>query len=295
MLCALLVTRATTAAPALLNSLEPDASTVLPTGWQSLGPAPKDAKIELTFALKQQNLDKLESKLLAVSTPSSSTYGKHLCNAEVHRLVAPRDADVQALKSFVPSAVSQTPNGDFQTALMTIAEAEDLLGAHYETLEHATSGVRVHRCTRSGYRLPAPAAAALDFIAPTVHVPGVRSARVQGDGAKATLVAVVEEATFGKQNVPKNLRQLYSVGPGVVGNATAGNKMAVTAFLGQRYSESALTRFWKKYCDGITCGDGLPKLVGDATSGSAGVESMLDIETITGVAGNIEVSASTRY
>ena len=39
---------------------------------------------------------------------------------------------------------------------------------------------------------------------------------------------------------------------------------------------------------GITCGDGLPKLVGDATSGTPGVESMLDIETITGVAGNIE-------
>jgi tripeptidyl-peptidase-1 len=32
----------------------------------------------------------------------------------------------------------------------------------------------------------------------------------------------------------------------------------------------------------------LPKLVGDATTGRAGIEAMLDIETITGVAGNIE-------
>jgi len=37
----------------------------------------------------------------------------------------------------------------------------------------------------------------------------------------------------------------------------------------------------------LTCGKGMPKLVGDATSGSPGVESMLDIESITGVAGNI--------
>ncbi len=33
---------------------------------------------------------------------------------------------------------------------------------------------------------------------------------------------------------------------------------------------------------------GMPKLVGDATTGKAGIEAMLDIETITGVAGNIE-------
>ncbi len=45
-----------------------------------------------------------------------------------------------------------------------------------------------------------------------------------------------------------------------------------------------------RYCDkeNLTCGKGEPKLVGDATTGSAGVESMLDIETVTGVASNGE-------
>ena len=50
------------------------------------------------------------------------------------------------------------------------------------------------------------------------------------------------------------------------------------------------SQYWSTYCDGITCGppSGAPKLVGDATGGSAGVEAMLDIESITGVAGNVE-------
>jgi len=95
-------------------------------------------------------------------------------------------------------------------------------------------------------------------------------------------------------NIPSTLRTLYSIGYNVTGKA-AGNKQAVTAFLGQEYSQADLKEYWKTYCEkgeyvdvDLVCGKGLPKLVGDATKGSAGVEAMLDIETITGVGGNIE-------
>ena len=90
----------------------------------------------------------------------------------------------------------------------------------------------------------------------------------------------MESAESNQNNVPKALRQLYSVGD-AVGKHPA-NKQAVTAFLGQFYDEKSLKSFWKEYCQGITCGKGLPKLVGTGTKGRAGVESMLDIETITG-------------
>merc|ERR1712107_15296 len=58
---------------------------------------------------------------------------------------------------------------------------------------------------------------------------------------------------------------------------------AVTAFLEQGYNEGDLEDFWSSWCGGINCGLGSPKLVGDATAGSAGTEAMLDIETITGI------------
>ena len=65
--------------------------------------------------------------------------------------------------------------------------------------------------------------------------------------------------------------------------------MAVTAFLGQAYDLGALQLYYTDYCEpnSLTCGKGEPALVGDATTGSPGVESMLDIESITGVAGNV--------
>ena len=47
-------------------------------------------------------------------------------------------------------------------------------------------------------------------------------------------------------NVPKNLRTLYSIGEDTVGKAP-DNKMAVTAFLGQKYSSNGLHSFWSKY------------------------------------------------
>merc|ERR1712048_25989 len=78
----------------------------------------------------------------------------------------------------------------------------------------------------------------------------------------------------------------YSVGD-AVGKADK-NKQAVTAFLEQNYRPGSLKTFWTLFCGGITCGKGDVKLIGDATTGSPGTESMLDIESITGMAGNIE-------
>merc|ERR1719246_284819 len=59
--------------------------------------------LEMTFAVKQQNVDKLEEQLLAVSSPSSMRYGQHLTNEEVHQLVAPRSEDIDAVLSFLAS------------------------------------------------------------------------------------------------------------------------------------------------------------------------------------------------
>lgn len=89
-------------------------------------------------------------------------------------------------------------------------------------------------------------------------------------------------------NTPMNLRTLYSVG-GAEGFA-AGNRQAVTAFLEQEFSPVGLDQYWHAFCTNITCGKGNVTLVGDGSSpvGIGGTEAMLDIESITGVAGNIE-------
>merc|ERR1719221_1041219 len=124
-------------------------------------------------------------------------------------------------------------------------------------------------------------ATAVDFVAPTVHMPGVhRPIQQLQSSSNSSLLNV---------NTPKHLRKLYSIGD-AVGQASA-NRQAVTAFLEQGYSEKPLENFWRAYCNGITCGKGKVHTVGDFADPSpkgTGIEAMLDIETITGIAGNIE-------
>lgn len=109
-----------------------------------------------------------------------------------------------------------------------------------------------------------------------MHFPGV--------GGPSPILGADPTATR-STNTPKALRELYNV---VDEGKAVGNKQAVTAFLQQYYNDSDLKSFWSKFCGNITCGKGEVTLIGDATTGRAGTESMLDIETITGIAGNVD-------
>jgi tripeptidyl-peptidase-1 len=203
----------------------------------------------------------------------------HISNSEVHELVMPLSEHVHAVVSYLKEHGAdwkiETENSDFISATVPVETAEAMLNTKFVTVTHKT-GSAVQRAP-SGYSLPANIAAAIDFVSPTVHIPGVHRPSHPYKNLQSTF----------SLNTPTNLRKLYSVGD-AEGKASK-NKQAVTAFLEQYYSESDLKSWWSRYCPkGKTCGKGLPTLVGDATTGNAGIEAMLDIETITGVAGNID-------
>jgi len=247
-----------------------------PTGWELINRSPQTTRLQLLFAVKQSNLPHLEKTLLEVSDPDSKFYGQYLTNDEVHSLIAPDSSSIQEVKEFLAShglvGVAHTPNSDFIEVHVTVAQAEKMLNCEYFFMKHS-SGKAVHRTL--GYSLPPSVRAAVDFVAPTVHLPPPHN----------ILLPSIQEpnALF---NSPNHLRQLYSVDD-TVGQAP-NNKMAVTAFLGQHYHRADLYEFQKLFCGGITCGKGDPITVGDGVEGpTSGVEAMLDIETINGVAGNI--------
>eukprot|EP00927_Polykrikos_kofoidii_P037338 TRINITY_DN3148_c0_g1_i1.p1 TRINITY_DN3148_c0_g1~~TRINITY_DN3148_c0_g1_i1.p1 ORF type:complete len:565 (-),score=77.54 TRINITY_DN3148_c0_g1_i1:242-1936(-) len=259
-----------------LVTVEPP--THVPEEWTLVGPADLEEQIELTFAVKQQNVHALYDTLMRVSDPRSQSYGEHMTNEEVQQLTSPKDEHKDTVYDFLKShgvkGQRATPNHDLITAVVPIALASKMLSTNYTHLQHKRTGATVDRAL-GGYSLPATVAGAIDFVAPASHIPGGHRPKTNRDNELG-----------GSYNKPKTLRQLYNIG-NFTGKASS-NKQAVTAFLGQMYSEQSLKSFWSQYCDGIECGKGLPKLVGDATSGSPGEESMLDIEYITGVGGNIE-------
>jgi hypothetical protein len=112
------------------------------------------------------------------------------------------------------------------------------------------------------YSIPSSISEHVALVGPTTRFPKPSLAKASPSVGKT-------------QNTPSNLRSLYSVND-VLGGTAKNNNQAVTAFLGQYYSESDLNKFWEKqFPDGA---ETPIKLVGDATTGRAGVESMLDIE-----------------
>ena len=169
-------------------------------------------------------------RLEEVSDPRHERYGKHLSQAEVHDLTAPAAADLAAVRQFLQShgVEDATPNGDVQVVRVSIETAEKLLSTEYHELRHS-SGAVAHRVV-GDYHLPPRVAAAVDFVAPTVHVPGVAPKR------PASTVSI------GYENKPKTLRELYNIGNAT---GTSANSMAVTAFLEQTYSSSALHEYFR--------------------------------------------------
>merc|ERR1719387_3227 len=105
-----------------------------------------------------------------------------------------------------------TPNGDQITATVSFAVAEKMLRAQYYQATHTRTGTTVNRAV-GGYYLPDEVAAAVDFVSPAVHIPGVSNP-----------IRSLSASADSSLNVPKNLRELYSIG-----NATgkaAANKQA---------------------------------------------------------------------
>jgi hypothetical protein len=69
--------------------------------WTSTGRAAPDARIKLTFAIKQRSTDMLERALYAVSDPASPYYGQHLSRQQVDEMVAPEPKSIAAVKRWL--------------------------------------------------------------------------------------------------------------------------------------------------------------------------------------------------
>lgn len=248
-------------------------------GWTRTGRASAGERIELIFAVKQQNLAQLEQVFHAVSDPRNPAYGAHLSNDAVHALVAPDADDLAAVRGFLAShglrASSRTPNADMLSVVVNVSQAEALLSAKYHSYKHPNTE---HVALRTeSYSLPARVAAAIDLVAPTVSLPPVSPPRQFVGKTKS-------EGLLGES--AKKLRELYSVND-AVGNNT-NNRMAVTGFLKQFFHPEDLKEFWRLQMGGVGPSSPDVKQVGDAVTGlKAGVEAELDIEYINALGAGV--------
>ena len=142
----------------------------VPSGWQQLRQPEPWSIIRLTFAVRQQNVDKLESLFWAVSTPGSGAYGHYLTRDQISQLIAPDLNHIRAVREFLQQSnatITETHGGEFIIADMMVREAEQLLQCVFHEYHHVSSGVRLRRT--SHYSLPQEVANAVDFVGGTVR------------------------------------------------------------------------------------------------------------------------------
>lgn len=262
------------AAPTARAALESDVQIQdFQAGWTMGAKADPNHLLQMTFAIKQQNLDRLTHKLLEVSDPTSPKYGQHLSKDEVDKLVAPTTEAITAVKNFIASHgvlnTCQFSGSASLVCVVPVSVAEEMLSVEYRIFKHATTDVSVVRAS-THYSVPADLAQHLDLVSPTNRMPVIRQ-RI------ANFTAPL------RTNTPSSLRELYDVGD-VEGTAPT-NRLACTAFLKQHYKQEDLDKFWKEY---------YPKasgrhinVIGPNPSYFPGVEASLDIEYISTMGGGV--------
>ena len=129
-----------------------------------------NAVIPLRIALLQTNLHNGYDRLMEVSDPKSSGYGRHWTAEEVHNYFAPADESIQVVKDWL--LASGVPNGNilhyenkgWLAVDLRVAEVEALLSAEY--YEHDIDGETRIGC--DSYSLPEHVSTHVDFVKPGV-------------------------------------------------------------------------------------------------------------------------------
>lgn len=265
--------------------LEYDQDVLIPDDWNHGGRVDPTDQLELTFALKQQNSDLLESILGLVSDPDSGLYGKYLTLDEVSSLVRPSKLTQKVVHHWLQSHgitnCLTVHTQDFLQCSMTAGVAEKLL-----------PGSNFHRYTRDGHsvvRSSAPYSVHDDVHEHLDFVGGLHRLPPKGqDLSQASSHREMKQSEAGVHLgvTPAILRARYNLTAADVGTAQ-NNSQAVAQFLEQYYSPADLAEFMGMYGRSFQHLSQVDRVVGTQGEGKAGIEASLDVEYIMSTGANI--------
>ncbi|KAJ7656303.1 family S53 protease-like protein [Mycena polygramma] len=281
-----------------------------PQGFVSMGAAPATQTIQLRFALASNDIAGLQKALLDVSTPSSPNYGNHLTRDQVNAYVAPSNASLAAVQTWLSSnnvtvdPVAAGAAGDWLTATVPIAKANTLLGANYQMFQHLASNKTYPRTLT--YSLPAGVAAHIDDVHPSTTFNNPLTVRPvlslpqpdrkggggggagAGAGGNTTAAASCDTAV-----TPACLQTLYGIPTTAATEKT--NSIAVAGFIEQFAQTADLKSFLTSFRKDVSSATTFATQTLDGgkntqSAQAAGVEANLDIQYTVGVATGVPVT-----
>jgi len=201
--------------PSILKTRHP-----VPPTFEKRGLAPRSAPIQLNIALAQRNQKTLERKVLEMSTPGHTDYGKHLSRDDLRELTRPSETTIEAVELWlqshgVPSGDWTITSSDWLQVTVTVSVAEKMLSTEYSVYEDTTTG---HQLLRTeSYSLPQGLMGHIDVVHPTNYFGNMHK---QASTIKNIKMKVVDEtadtdAVTGCTSTitPTCLRNLYQTSP----------------------------------------------------------------------------------
>lgn len=139
----------------------------VPAGWTQVGAPAENETLVLQVALVQQNLEELEARILAVSTPGNALYGQHMDSDAVAALLAPSADAGPAVLAWLEGAGITDLFTDGATIILstTVGTANTLLDTTFNYYEN--DGVQKLRTTE--YSVPEDLQTHIDLITPTTY------------------------------------------------------------------------------------------------------------------------------
>ncbi|WPH01391.1 Hypothetical protein R9X50_00423600 [Acrodontium crateriforme] len=270
------------ASPIQTEMLTKQALHSVPIGWEHKADAPGHLKLNMHIALKEQNMDKLQQRLMEVSTPGHDSYGKHMTKEEVDAMTAPAASDVAAVEEWLAShgvQAGKVANGMMPVTLTT-SQAEKMLGTKYGIYYHAEKDQYTLRTTK--YSLPKSVHSSIDMVQPTTLFSDMN---MYSDRAQATMAfnnpvsdATNLGCTLGV--TPSCLQSLYNIKYKPTSNTAIG----ITGYLGEIASKSDLSTFLKQYTKVPSSATFSVQLVnGGSNTGSGTTEANLDTQYVMGL------------
>ncbi|CAK7211428.1 hypothetical protein SCUCBS95973_001112 [Sporothrix curviconia] len=264
-----------------------------------------------TIALSMQNIDQLESRLLAVSTPGHADYGKFSDLDDIASTFGPASDVVDAVTSWLDSSgvvKSYAVRGAFIDLATDVAGANTLFGADYQYYTPpATAANTATRLRTLSYSVPDEIASHVALVDPGNYFGSVRSfAPRVGDlqfaeraapktpttkrGKRGT--ATTLDAACQTSITPACLKQLYNVGD-YEADADSGSTIGFGSFLNQSALYSDLAKYLQ--INGLPSQNFSVELINNATNDqnmtTASIdEANLDVQNIIGVAHPLPVT-----
>jgi len=254
--------------------------------WEKKERADAGEMVRLVFAIRQQNLDKIEEILMEVSTPDHPKYGQHLSHEEIGQLTR----DVEALngvQSFLKrhgvNKFRTTSWGDFIIARMTVAKAEELLACKFFKFYSAAKDIEAIRTLE--YSLPRAVFDFIDYVGYTVQFPATLIPKPMIRSYSADALAASGVAT------PDLIASYYHITTRTVQNS--GSTQSLFESLGQDFSPTDLATFQKKYsipADPVKTIIGPNKAAACNSNPNNCVEANLDVQYIMAIAEGAETT-----